>query len=193
MAKTPPAAPIADRRRLDLLEAAYLLVAEKGLVGLRTRDIVARAGVSIAMLHYYYGTKDALLIAVVEHTATKFIAPQEALGTWPPTLREHLRSARETFDTNPELFVVLQELSLRAQRDPPTRAAFQGLFRSWNALVEEILRNEIAHGRRPADLDPRTGAIVVTSHIMGGMMQLGVDPAAFDFDTVAAEIDRCLR
>ena len=188
-----PPAPTADQRRLDLLEAAYALVAEKGLVGLRTRDIVARAGVSIAMLHYYYGTKDALLVAVVEHTTDKFVAPQEALGTWPPTLRQHLDSARDTFRANPRLSVVLQELSLHAHRDEATRAAFDRLFRSWNEVVALILREEISRGVRPADLDPVLGAFLVTSHVMGAMMQLGVSPGVVDFDAISAELDRRLR
>ncbi len=117
---------------------------------------------------------------------------QEALGTWPPTLREHLDSARETFGANPQLSVVLQELSLHAYRDEATRAAFDRLFRTWNALVALILREEIERGTRPPDLDPELGAFLVTSYIMGAMMQLGVSPGLVDFDALSRELERRL-
>ncbi|MDR3709922.1 MAG: TetR/AcrR family transcriptional regulator [Capsulimonadaceae bacterium] len=50
-----------EDQRENLLEAAYDLVGEVGVSGLRTRDIAERAGVNIATLHYCFENKDALL------------------------------------------------------------------------------------------------------------------------------------
>jgi AcrR family transcriptional regulator len=188
---------LGDRRRHDLLEAAYMIVGERGLEGLRTRDIAARAGVNIATLHYYFGTKDALLVALVSHTSGKFTAPPKPRRGQPQdpavtaSLRAHLDGAWRTFHTTPHLATVLQELVLRGQRNTATRAAFRALHEGWNRIVEDVLRVDIDRGALRADLDPRAGARIVTSFIMGAMVQLGVHAKAFDFRDVARRLEGC--
>ncbi|MBV9946836.1 MAG: TetR/AcrR family transcriptional regulator, partial [Myxococcales bacterium] len=70
--RPPPPVEIAERRRQDLLDAAFSLIAERGLEGLRTRDVAARAGVNISTLHYYFATKEKLLLAVVGYASERF-------------------------------------------------------------------------------------------------------------------------
>lgn len=189
-----PVPEIGAARRRDLLEAAFRLVGERGLEGLRTRDIAARAGVNISTLHYYFGTKDALLVALVAHTSQKFAAGAEAQpgrpgSSEPAPLRAHLERAWSTFQSTPHLATVLQELVLHGQRDPATRAAFRGLYEGWNGMLEEVLRQENARGALRPHLDARAGARIVTSFIMGAVVQLGVNPKAFDFDAVARALE----
>jgi AcrR family transcriptional regulator len=185
-----------EARRGELLEAAYALTAEKGLEGLRTRDIAARAGVNISTLHYYFGTKDALLAALLEHVSGKFDSENARRAArarrGAQTLTAHVEAAWLSFQGTPHLSTVLQELVLRAERHPDARAAFRALHDSWNGRVEDILREGIARGELSADLDPRAGARIVTSFIMGAMVQLGVNPKAFDFGPVARELTRWL-
>jgi AcrR family transcriptional regulator len=176
-----------DRRRADLLDAALHLVAERGVEGLRTRDVAARAGVNVSTLHYWFGTKEDLLLALVGHASGQFGAPG-APGE--ESLREHLERAWQAFEARPQLSIVLQELSVRAQRDEATRAVFQQVFQGWNAAVEQVVRDGIARGELRADLDPAASARVLTSFIMGALLQLGIDRQAFGFQAVAAELER---
>jgi AcrR family transcriptional regulator len=53
-----PKSPADPRRRI--LDAAYREFANKGMKGARTREIAAAAGVNIAMVHYYFGSKEKL-------------------------------------------------------------------------------------------------------------------------------------
>jgi AcrR family transcriptional regulator len=184
---------VADQRRQQLLEAAYQLIAERGLEGLRTRDISARARVNISTLHYYFGTKEELLVAVVEHASSKFAARAAEPPSSPGGLRAHLEGAWRTFQSTPHLSTVLQELVLRGQRDPATRAAFRALHDGWNGIVEDLLRRQMKAGTARTDLEPRAAARIVTSFIMGAMVQLGVNPKAFDFLDVAGKLERWLE
>ena len=52
--------------RARLLDAAVHLFAEQGVSGTTVSEIAERAGVTSAMVHYYFKTKDQLLDAVVE-------------------------------------------------------------------------------------------------------------------------------
>lgn len=61
--------------RARLLDAAVRLFAEQGVAGTAVAEIAARAGVTSAMVHYYFKTKDQLLDAVVaEKLVGEFIA-----------------------------------------------------------------------------------------------------------------------
>jgi TetR/AcrR family transcriptional regulator len=55
-----------DDLRQRLLDASVSCFARQGIVGSSLREIAAEAGATPAMLHYYFGGKDALLAAVIE-------------------------------------------------------------------------------------------------------------------------------
>ncbi|HPT17671.1 MAG TPA: TetR/AcrR family transcriptional regulator [Kiritimatiellia bacterium] len=61
--------------RARLLDASVRLFAEQGVAGTTVAEIAAAAGVTSAMVHYYFKTKDQLLDAVVaEKLVGEFIA-----------------------------------------------------------------------------------------------------------------------
>lgn len=184
---------VADRRRQEILEAAYAVVAEKGLEGLRTRDVAGRAGVNIATLHYYFGTKDALVMALVHDVPKTFALKRPPASRKARTpLRAHLEDAWYVFSSTPHLATVLQELTLLAHRDPTARAAFKGIHDGWNVLVEQVLRQGIEDGSIRKEVEPRSGARMITSFIMGALLQLGVNPKAFEFEDIARKLERLL-
>lgn len=57
-------------RRRRLMESTIRLMAEKGVSGATVRAITADAGVSHGLIGHYYPTKDALLVASLEHLFT---------------------------------------------------------------------------------------------------------------------------
>jgi AcrR family transcriptional regulator len=57
--------PVAERRQA-LVEATIRVIVRDGVVGASTRAIAAEARMSLASLHYAFGSRDALLRAVVE-------------------------------------------------------------------------------------------------------------------------------
>ena len=63
-----------DERRLAIAHAARALIVEKGLEGLRTRDIAERVGINIATLHYHVPTKEALVTLVAASLRDDFKA-----------------------------------------------------------------------------------------------------------------------
>ncbi len=56
-------------KRLHILEAAEQLFFEKGFEGTSVRDIATKANVNLAMISYYFGSKEKLFIALVEARA----------------------------------------------------------------------------------------------------------------------------
>ena len=56
----------ADATRLRIRAAAGVLFADRGIGSVSVRQIAAEAGVSLAMIHHYFGSKDALYRACVD-------------------------------------------------------------------------------------------------------------------------------
>lgn len=54
-------------KQMQIMEVAEALFADKGFNGTSVRDIADKAGVNLAMISYYFGSKDKLLEAIFEH------------------------------------------------------------------------------------------------------------------------------
>ena len=57
-------------KKEHIMNAAIELFAEKGFEGSSIRDLAARADVNVAMVNYYFGSKDKLFEAIVEYKAS---------------------------------------------------------------------------------------------------------------------------
>src|SRR5229473_6811702 len=85
--------PISERRRQELVHAAFNQIAERGFEGLRTRDVAAEVGVNVATLHYYFPTKESLIRGVLDHAMSRFRTSLPH-GSQPGQLRSYLRATR---------------------------------------------------------------------------------------------------
>src|SRR6187402_1656305 len=54
-------------KQVQIMETAEILFAEKGFNGTSVRDIAEKANVNLAMISYYFGSKDKLLEAIFEY------------------------------------------------------------------------------------------------------------------------------
>lgn len=65
-------------RRVALVEATIRVIARDGMAGASTRAITAEADMALASLHYVFGTREALLEAVVEKVTTDELEAAQA-------------------------------------------------------------------------------------------------------------------
>ena len=76
------------------MDAAEILIAERGVHGVSIRSITAKAGANIASLHYHFGSLDDLLEAMIERHAGPNNATRTAMlhefdaKSEPPTARD---------------------------------------------------------------------------------------------------------
>ena len=57
-------------KKAHILDVAMQLFAEKGFEGSSIRDLAARAGVNVAMVNYYFGSKEKLFESMVAQKAS---------------------------------------------------------------------------------------------------------------------------
>ncbi len=62
-----------------LLEAAKKVLRQNGYSGLSTRDVAAAAGVPLSQIHYHFGSKQGLVLALFEYLNAQLLDRQNAL------------------------------------------------------------------------------------------------------------------
>lgn len=79
-----------------ILDAAHRVFLRRGTAGARTQEIAAEAGVNKALVHYYFGTKEALAEAVFQRVASVFLPSLFGVLSAPElTLEERVRRVAE--------------------------------------------------------------------------------------------------
>src|SRR5476649_671886 len=81
-----------DKDKIDkkdhILDVAEKVFSDQGFDGASTRSISGEAGVNMAMLNYYFGSKEGLFLAVFERKISSFqallqnIGSDESMSSW---------------------------------------------------------------------------------------------------------------
>jgi AcrR family transcriptional regulator len=90
MAEPAPATENNEARRIQMLRAAAGLICERGFSETRIADVAKRAGVSSALVIYYFGTRDRLLVDALRYSEESFYEAAEKMLAEVPSLRERL-------------------------------------------------------------------------------------------------------
>ena len=133
--------------RERILAAAAGQIAREGIDGVRIARIAMEAGVSTALVHYHFETRDALLAEALDYSYAHAGDARISSGDLPAASHaERLRSMIEQcLPTTPSLeqdWVLWVELWLRAVRHPELRPVAEELY----ARLHAWFRDEIAAG-----------------------------------------------
>lgn len=169
------AAPARADTRTRILDAAVELIAEKGWGGVTTRGVADRAGANSALVHYYFGTKDALLReAALQAFAEEADEPTLRMFE-APNLDGLLRVAVEAIrdvDLRSTNVRASLEAFLRASRDEEIGRAIAELLEGYRGAIGDRIA---ADGARP-DEDTRPLAVLLTALLDGLLLHRIVDP-----------------
>jgi len=104
--------------RHRILRGALEVFAEQGFDGARTRDIAAAAGVNLGLLQYYFGGKEKLWRAAVDHAFGELWQALDALAAIEPLdasqLPEMIRVAVRFAAAQPALIRLMNDEGKRA-------------------------------------------------------------------------------
>jgi len=139
------------RRRL--LDAATLVLGEKGLNGFRTADVVESAGVSKGALLHHFATKDALIVAVFRQLYGDISARSQqpsTATTLPQAIDELIADSHAFFFS--DSFQVSLDITVAAARHPSLRDQIFDVVRASRKNAEDMwVRRLEAFGISAAD------------------------------------------
>jgi AcrR family transcriptional regulator len=185
-ATSPPRSLDSDKAK-RIVSAMRESVGERGAAASTFDQVAQAAGVSRGLLHYYFGTKERLLVEVLRHDAALRMGRLEEraanadsldalIDTLVTELEEHVRE-------DPGSQAVLYEMFSLARRNEEIRRELATLYRMHRARLAELLRAKERDGVIGLRDDADAVAAVIMALGDGMLLQLVADP---DWDSSPA-------
>jgi AcrR family transcriptional regulator len=139
----------ADRAE-RIVEAMRASVAEVGIAGSTFERVAAKAGVSRGLLHYYFGTKEKLLIEVIRRDTDYRIesltgALQEA-GTVDDVIGAFAAAFARTTQAEQGYAYLVSEVFIAGRHNPEVRGALAELYDRGRSRFADVLREKEREG-----------------------------------------------
>ena len=177
-----------------IVEATIGLIGEVGWAAVTTRAVAARAGVTQGVIHYHFGSKDALLRAAM-------ISATEALLEGPTRQVMQASDLRSglvglvtelgSIEAASPLMLVSSEALALALRDPELGAWMRDELAAFRPALAGLLRDSARRGQARGDLDPDQTAVVLAALLDGLLFHKAVDPA-LDLEAAASALSTML-
>jgi AcrR family transcriptional regulator len=163
--------------RDKILQAAFTVLSRQGYENASIKEIAEEARVAQGLVHYYFKSKQLLVLAVLLYVCKKMeLGGVEGAAGAQAAFEETKTMLRNSRDTN-ALYVQLIGVSLH---DAEIGAGIREFIRQERNHIEDIARQVLAE--READPQPARGiAGAVWGAVLGIMVQSLVDPE-FDSD-----------
>lgn len=163
-----------------IVEAMRRSVAQRGTAG-STFDHVAReAGVSRGLLHYYFGTKEQLLVEAVRRECEVRMDLLERQLSDAKTADDFIdlmaRNLQETVSSDPDFVTLVFELFTLSRRNNEIAAEYRELLRRTREQVAEMLAGAQRQGVLQLHAEPEAVAEILFSLADGFALRMLSDP-----------------
>jgi AcrR family transcriptional regulator len=163
-----------------IVEAMRSSVARRGIAGSTFEHVAREAGVSRGLLHYYFGTKEALLVEVVrrdtEHRIARMDEPLGKAGSVDEILEILVADLEDSIQNDPGFWVLLFDLFTAGRRNPEIQREVGELFNRTRDHVADILRAKQAEGVILQGLDINAVVALLFAMADGIALQVLADP-----------------
>jgi len=133
-----------------IVDAMRESVARRGAAGSTFEHVAREAGVSRGLLHYYFGTKERLLVEVIRRDTELRVERLDArLGpakNVDEVIQALVASLTDMIDNEPGFFLLLFELFSAGRRNPDIQREVGQLFERTRSHVADVLRSKDEEG-----------------------------------------------
>jgi AcrR family transcriptional regulator len=173
-----------------IVDAMRDSVARRGAAGSTFEHVAREAGVSRGLLHYYFGTKERLLVEVVRRDSELRVARlDEMLGeakSVDDVLDVLVSSLTDLIENEPSFFLLIYELFSAGRRNPEIQEEVGKLFAHTRSHVAEVLRAKESEGVLSLRFDADAVVSILLALGDGFALQALSDPDLDDKAAVAA-------
>ncbi|HWX97622.1 MAG TPA: TetR/AcrR family transcriptional regulator [Solirubrobacteraceae bacterium] len=187
---------LSSEKALRIVEAMRKSVARRGTAGSTFDHVSREAGVSRGLLHYYFGTKEQLLVEAVRRDCELRMELLENQLSAAQTAEDFInlmaQNLRETVRDDPDFVILVFELFTLSRRNADIAAEYAGLISRTREQVAELLakaqREKILH----LHAEPEAVAEVLFSLADGFALRMLTEPGRDFTPTMQAGI-ACAR
>lgn len=179
-----------------IVEAAGDCIVARGHAALSTRAVAARAGVNQSLIHYYFGTKERLTLAVLERMNLTLLKRQAEMFESTGSVADKWAQACRFYeaDLSSGYVRLLTELSAFGVSNGAIGAEVRKLRGQWRALLERVVGEALEQfGIRSVSKQEVTAYLVGFWYGMEMEMMLGVPEEESHYRDSLATFERFLR
>lgn len=196
LAEKPRRTVVEGEKARRIVEAMRRSVARRGTAG-STFDHVAReAGVSRGLLHYYFGTKEQLLLEAVRHDCELRMELLERQLAGARTAEDFIglmaQNLQETVREDPDFVTLMFELFTLARRNEDIAVEYAKLMRRTRGQVAEMLTIAQREGVVRLHAEPDAVAEILFALADGFALRMLTEPER-DFDATVSAGIACAR
>jgi AcrR family transcriptional regulator len=143
--------------RASILAAARACLLADGYASLSTRAVAEAAGVPLSQIHYHFGSRQRLVLAMLEAENARLLERQREMFSGPEPLWQQWERACDFLDEDLEsgYVRVLHEMTAAGWSDPEVAAAVREFHAGWFRLLADVAERAAS---RLGGLDPFTPA-----------------------------------
>ena len=181
---------LSGEKATRIVEAMRSSVARRGISGSTFEHVAREAGVSRGLLHYYFGTKERLLVEVVrrdaEHRIARLDAPLGAAQSADEILQALVANLEDSIQNDPGFWVLLFDLFTAGRRNPEIQREIAELFNRTRDHVVEIFETKAREGVLELRYDANAVVGFLFALADGIALQMLSDPERDHADVIAA-------
>ena len=153
-----------------IIEAARERLLADGYAALSTRRVAERAGVPLSQIHYHFGGRQGLVLAVLDNENRKLVERQRRMyGTEMPLWKRYEQACDFLDDDLASGYVrVLQEMIAAGWSDDAVAARVLELLQAWLEVLEEVAREAETRFGSLGPLSPADVAGLIGISFLGG-------------------------
>ncbi len=187
MADMAPATPSNEARRNQMLRAAAELICERGFGETRIADVAKRAEASSALVIYYFGTRDRLLVDALRYSEQNFYDTAEKMLAEVNSASERLSllvrwtCVPENAGDVPGSWGLWFDLWAQAFRHPEVKQDRVELDGRWRDMIVSIVKAGQADGEI-GRVNARAFALTFSALLDGLSIQVALEDPEIDPD-----------
>jgi AcrR family transcriptional regulator len=187
-----PGRSLTGEKAQRIVDAMRRSVARRGSAGSTFDHVSREAGVSRGLLHYYFGTKEQLLVEAVRRDCELRLERLEARLATAQTPDDFIdlmaQNLQETVDEDPDFVTLVFELFTLSRRNADIAVEYAGLMRRTREQVAAMLAAAEKEGVLRLHADPEVVAEILFSLGDGLALRMLSEPDRDMSGTVAAGI-----
>lgn len=158
----------ADTRASILVAARARLLAD-GYANLTTRAVAEAAEVPLSQIHYHFGSRQQLILALLEAENARLLERQRSMYAGQEPLWRRWERACDFLDEDLEsgYVRVLQEMIAAGWSDPEVAAAVREFLGGWFRLLTEVAEREVERRGALGPFTPTEVAALMGMPFMG--------------------------
>jgi AcrR family transcriptional regulator len=186
----------ADTRQSIVVAARSCLLAD-GYANLSTRSVAEAAGVPLSQIHYHFGSKQRLILAVLEAENSRLLERQRSMYDRPEPLWVRWELACDFLDADIESGYVriLQEMIAAGWSDAEVAGAVREMIGGWYRVLADVARREEEGGVDFGGFTPDEVAALMGTPFLGAeeLILLGVTESTLPIRSALRKVGALLR